>query len=271
MYKPNQLKITMENTTTILNGWNREFTAPSGFKYTIREQNGADEDILSNPSEAANMMNISRFLAGIIVDTDCTPNRLMTAEDVHNLPVLDKWAILFNSRIHSLGNTLEFEYDWGKENGGTVMYEQNLEDYLFDYAENPTMELLLSKPDAIPYYPMGKTSRDIEFETSRGHRFRFDLLTSHGEVYLSTLPLEKRTKNQTLIARNLRLEVDGKWDKVTNFSMFSVKEMAEIRSKVGSLDPIFKGTTKLVNPSYPELTTDIQIVSAHDFFYLGEI
>lgn len=259
----------MENN--ILEGWKREFTVPSGFKYTIREQNGADEDILSNPSEAANMMNISRFLAGIIVDTDYTPNRLMTPEEVHNLPVLDKWAILFNSRIHSLGNTLEFEYDWGKENGGAVMYEQDLEDYLFDYAETPTQEILLSKMDAIPYYPLGKQSRDIEFETSRGHKFRFDLLTSHGEVYLSTLPLEKRTKNQSLIARNLRLEVDGNWEKVTNFSMFNVKEMAEIRGKVGSIDPLFKGTTKLVNPSYPDLTAEIQIVSAHDFFYLGEI
>lgn len=251
-------------------GYKRTFTAPSGYKYTIREQNGADDDVLSNPSEVAGLMNISRFLAGIIVDTDYTPNRLMTPEEVHNLPVLDKWAILFNSRIHSLGNILEFDYDWGKE-GGKVAYEQDLEDFLFDYAEIPSEEILLSKKDAIPFYPNGKVFTDIDFTTSRGNHLKFDLLTTKGEAYVMSLPLEKRTKNQSLIARNLRLEVEGRWDKVTNFSMFSVKEMNEIRRTVSSLDPTFYGTTTVVNPSYPDMVGSVSLLSAKDFFYLEEI
>ena len=40
----------MEND--FLNARKLEFTVPSGYKYVIREQNGADDDILSNPVEA---------------------------------------------------------------------------------------------------------------------------------------------------------------------------------------------------------------------------
>lgn len=260
----------MENNT-FMQGHLREFTAPSGYKYTIREQNGADDDVLSNAAEASTLMNISRFLAGIVVKTDYTPNGKLTAEDVHGLPVLDKWAILFNSRIHSLGSTLEFEFDWGKEGGGKETYEQDLEEFLFNYAETPNEEELLSKSDAIPYYPMGKKFTDLEFTTSQGHNFKFDLLTSYGQVHVAQLPLEKRTKNVMLTVRNLRMEVDGKWDKVTNFSMFSVREIAEIRNHVNSMDPTFQGTTKIQNSRYPDMVTEISLLQANDFFYPGEI
>ena len=33
---------------------------------------------------------------------------------------------------------VEFEYDWGKENGGKVTYGQDLHEFLFDYSEVPT-------------------------------------------------------------------------------------------------------------------------------------
>lgn len=55
-----------------LEGRKLEFTVPSGYKYTIREQNGADDDILSNPVEAATLKNISRFIAAIVINTDYT-------------------------------------------------------------------------------------------------------------------------------------------------------------------------------------------------------
>lgn len=261
----------MENQIQTIQSNHVTFTVPSGYTYTIREQNGADDDILSNPAEVADLMNISRFIAGIIVDTDYTSSRKITPEEVHKLPVLDKWAILFKSRIHSLGNILEFEYDWGKENGGKVNYEQDLNEYLFDYSQEPTEELINSKPEAIPYYPLGKQYKNIEFTTSKGNILKFDLITTHGENYIAKLPLDKRTKNQALIARGICLNVDGKWEKITNFSMFGVKEMSEIRLKVAAIDPTFRGTTIVENPNYPDERTEISLLAAKDFFFLGEI
>ena len=43
------------------------FTGPSGFEYEIREQNGADEDILSNLSDMKTLMNLTKFIAAIVI------------------------------------------------------------------------------------------------------------------------------------------------------------------------------------------------------------
>lgn len=246
-----------------------EFITPSGHRVKIREQNGADDDILSNPAEAATLMNLSRFLAGLIVDSDYTKSGKLTVDEVHSLPSLDRYVILIRSRIFSLGSTMEFKYNWG-ENGGEVQYEQDLNELLFDYSQVPTMEELEAKPDAVPYYPEPGKFSDIEFTLTSGKQLKFDLLNAKGESYVANLPLDKQTKNQIYIARNLCLLVNEKWDKVANFSMFSVKDMIEIRNHIHSLDPIFNGTTTIENPITKD-KVDVPIIGMSDFFYPGEI
>ena len=257
----------MEND--FLNARKLEFTVPSGYKYVIREQNGADDDILSNPVEARTLRNISRFIAAIVVSTDYTQNGKLTVDDAHQLPVLDKYCIMFNSRMFSMGETVEFEHDWG-DGGGAILYAQDLKEFLFDYGVPPTEEELLEKPLANPYYPNGKKVKDIEFTTSYSNKFKFDVLTGEGESYIANLPDDKRTKNQELVARNLHLEVDGKWEKVTNFRMFSVKEMAEIRKEVYSCDPDFSGNTEVENPRTGEKGS-VNLLAIKGFFYPGEM
>ena len=256
-------------TQEIYNTRQLKFTTPSGHMVSIREQNGADDDVLSNPAEAATLMNLSRFLAGIIIDSDYTSSGKLTAEEVHNLPSLDRYAILFNSRIFSLGETLEFKYNWG-QSGGEVEYEQDLREFLFDYSKVPSMEELEAKPHAIPFYPEPGKTKDIEFTLTSGKKLKFDLMTANGENYITNLPLEKQTKNQVYVARNLCLMVNEKWDKVTNFSMFSIKDMKEIRNQIHSLDPVFEGITTIENPTTKE-KANVSIVGMGDFFYPGEI
>lgn len=257
----------MEN---ILEGFKREFVGPTGYKYTIREQNGADDDILSNELEARTLKNLSRFIASIVVNTDYTSNGRLTVDQAHNLPCLDKYCILFNSRIHSIGSELEFEFDWGSDNGGVLTYSQDLNGFLFDYSLDPTEDLLKSKPDAIPYYPNGKKIKDLEIVTSSGKRLLYDLLSGEGESYILNLPKEQNTKNKALIARNLRLEVNGKMEKVESFHVFSIKDMAEIRKEVQANDPIFNAITTIENP-ISNISTQVSIVGMRGFFYPGEI
>lgn len=258
----------MEN---ILEGRKLEFVAPSGYKYTIREQNGADDDILSNPVDAATMRNLSAFIAAIVVNTDFTPNGKLTVDQAHNLPCLDRYCILFNSRIHSLGDEVEFEYDWGKDNGGVANYVQDVNEFLFDYSKVPSEEEMEEKPNAIPFYPNGKQFKDIKVELSSGKVVKFDLLTAEGEAYILNLAPNKRTKNQELVARNLCLEVNGNFEKVTSFHLFSVKDMMEIRKEVFAYDPVFNGVSEIVNPNDSTQTTLISVVAIKDFFYPGEI
>lgn len=250
---------------------NYTFTTPSGHEVTIREQNGEDDDILSNPVEAQTMMNLSRFIAAIVVKCNYTENGRLTPSQAHELPALDRYCILFNSRKFSLGDTVDFIYDWGPDNGGKQEYTQELDEFLFDYSKLPTEEECASKPNAIPYYPKGGVFKDIVFEISTGKKLMFDLFNAKAEAYILELPLDQRTKNKELVARNLRLEVDGKWDKVTNFRSFTVKEMREIRSEIMGNDPVFYGTTLIENPRVPGQTTEINIVALKDFFYPGEM
>lgn len=247
-----------------------KFTAPSGFKYTIREQNGNDDDILSNYMEAENLMNISRFISAIIVETDFMgKNGRITPEEAHKIPSLDRYCIIFQSRILSYGPELEFKEDWG-EKLGVVEYEQNLRDFLFNYNETPSKEELLEKPSAIPYYPLGKDIRELEFSTSSGKKLKIDILTGEGESFIVNLPPQKQTKNSALIARNLMLLVENKWEKVTNFAMFSPRDMMEIRTFIRDNDPIFEGTTEITHPGTGAVKT-AYILAIDSFFYPWEI
>lgn len=256
----------MENIRTKL------FIGPSGTTYEIREQNGEDEEILSNEADVKNLMNITKFIAGIVVNTTFTESGKLTIKDALNLPLLDRMAIIFQSRIFSLGDIINFEYDWSddKEKEDKVLYEQDLKEFLFDdYSKVPSDEELEAKPDAIPYYPDIKQLKDNELILSTGKVLRWDHLDGNGEIYLINLTPKERTRNSKLLARNLRLQVDGNWDKVTNFRLFSVREMAEMRNEILSKDPEFLGTTDILHPDSNQVVK-YPIMMAPTFFYLTE-
>lgn len=249
------------------------FKLPSGYEVTIREQNGEDDDILSNPVDAKTFMNLSKFIAGIVTDTDITATRLLTPDDVQKMPSLDRYAIMINSRIFSLGNILDFRYDWDGPADGqvrTVDYEVNLrEEFLFDYGVIPTMEEMEAKPNAIPFYPVPKQSKDITFNTRSGKELCFDLLSAEGEAYVMNLPLSERTKNQELIARNLKLKVGENYEPVKNFRLFSSQDMMDIRSTIKGMDPIFAGTTQIEDPETKQKIM-VPVMAVDNFFYPRE-
>jgi len=245
-----------------------EFIAPSGHSYTIREQNGEDDDILSNPVRAKTLQNLSDFASGLIVTNTRNSGRL-TSDEIQELPALDRYVILFNSRVFSIGKDVDFEFDWGKENGGIAQYEVDLNDFLFDYSSVPTEEVLNSKPNAVPFYPAPEKEKGIEINLTSGKVVSFDLLSGTGETYMVSLPI--KTKNSELKARNLKLSVQGKFEVVENFRLFSVKDMMEIRAKVNEYDPIFAGQTDIENPHKSDQKTIINVVAIPGFFYPGEI
>ena len=256
--------------TNEIYGQKMTFVAPSGFTYTIREQNGADDDILSNASTAKNLMNLSYFIAGIVIETDATVSKKLTAQEALQLPVLDRYCILLNSRILSLGPVLEFTHDWGKENGGEVSYEQNLEEFLFDYSNLPSEEELNSRPDAIPFYPNGKNIKNIEFTLPSGKLIKFDILTGEAETRLMEMSIANRTKNQELVVRNICLKVGEEWQPISNFYAFSAREMTVLRKLVYANDPVWTGSTKIINP-YNDEEQYINIMGIPGFFYPEEI
>lgn len=249
-----------------------EFIAPSGFKYVIREQNGEDEDILTNPKDARDLTNLIKFVASLVVDTNYTKSGKLTLEDAKNMPLLDKYCILIQNNIFSLGGKLEFDHTF--QDGSTFTFEQDLKELVFeDYTEFPTDEELNAKPDAVPYYPLmpnGDITKimGITHTLSSGKEVKFDVMTSSSEQYILRLPEEKRTRNAELMARNLRLQVNGNWEKVTNFRSFSMADMKELRKIISEVDPVFAGTVVLENPRDPNIKELYSLLGNPDFFGL---
>ena len=247
----------------------KTFVVPSGHSYTIREQNGGDDDILSSKVGLDKLMNITNFISSIVVFTTSTNHGKLTPDEAYNLPVLDRNVILIQSRIHSLGKEVEFDFEW--KPGIKTGYSQNLNELIFeDYSKFPTEDEIKSKPDAVPYYPT-KIFKDIEILTATGKKLLFDRYTNADEVEYINLSLEQQTKNRKLICRNLRLVVDGNPVKVSNFEMFSVSEMREINKVVKDLDPTYDGVIYITNPENPNQRTSLNIFSLDSFFYLEEI
>lgn len=257
-------------------------TLPSGYSCEIREQNGEDEEILSNPAKIKNFMNVNEFIAGIVIHTDFTASGKLLVQDVLKLPLLDRAVILINSRIFSLGEELEFDYTWPRPDGSKdpskYTYTQDLKDYIFeDYSNKPSEEELLAKPDAVPYYILPESPdnpgrvqlTDLKLTLSSGKEIMWDVATVESEQYLMKLGMDNISRNKDLIARNLRLKVGENWEKVQNFKLFSVKDMAEMRKEILSLDPSFTGNTEIVDP-VTHNTAQVSILAVPAFFYLTE-
>ena len=247
------------------------FVAPSGYEYTIREQNGEDEDILTNPREMRNLLHLSRYISAIVMDSK--PFGKLTFEKALELPLLDRYCILFNSRIFSIGNILEFSYEWTNVTNGVkheVRYEEDLNNYLFDYSSVPSDEEVNAKPHASPFFlDPSILESGQEFTLSSGKVVRWKVATSNSEQYLFKLTDEKRTGNAEIMARGLELLVENKWEKVTNFKLFSVKDMAEIRRQIKTYDPPFLGVSDIMNPDTGEVV-QYPVMAAPGFFLLIE-
>ena len=250
------------------------FVAPSGYSYTIREENGEDEEILSNQADVQSFKNITKFLAAIIVATDFTENGKMSINDAFNIPYLDRYCILIQSRIFSLGNILQFSYTWPGEKE-PIYYEQDLNELLFDdYSKPITQEEKDLKPDAIPQYPEQELCKTIHYKNyelalSSGKVVMFDFADGNAERAIALLPLDKRTRNSSLIARNLKLKVGEDFERVQRFNLFSIKDLAEISQAITELEPTTDLTTEIENPTTGEKLR-FPIMSAPRFFFLTE-
>lgn len=251
------------------------FVAPSGTEYTIREQNGQDEEILTNMGDIKKGMNINNFLQGIIVSSSKKAGKL-SMQDVMDMPILDRSCILIQSRIFSIGETLEFEYSWPNpqniEKPRKFEYELDLHEYLFDDYSKPeaiTEEMLLEKPKGIPFYPIRQEEKYYTFDLRSGKKIRFHLANGHSEIYLMKLTDDQRTRNTDLIMRGLELNVEGNWEKVFNFSLFSTKDMRELRKYVNSIDPSADLSTPVQDPETGEVE-EVSIMGLVSFFFPEE-
>lgn len=268
-------KDNSEQYEEMLYGQKKQLVLPSGYEVTIREQNGHDDDILSNASTVQDLSNIDIFLSSLIIQTDlpfATGGKLSTA-DMGKMLLRDKYYLLFASRIHSMGNIIKFTFDWGKDNGGEVEYVDDLNNFVWDYSKP------MPEKDDEAYYPYriepyvgvgGAAHGKQEIKLQSGKELRFELLNGKAEKVLLKLKREEQTRNSEIKARGLELKHEGSWVKVDNFVYFTKRDMAELHKKINELDPSFRGITELENPQTKEITY-FPIMNTTSFFYPEEI
>lgn len=245
------------------------FTVPSGKTFEVREQNGEDEDILSRPQDLQDLMYLSKFISAIVVHTDATESGKLSVKEALDLPLLDRYCILIKARIFSIGPDLDFTYTWPNMKE-PCNYSEDLTQYVFDDYSKVTEEEIIAKPNAIPLYSDPENLKGRVVTLSSGKVISFDCATGTSEAAIFALPEEERSNNKNYIYRNLKLEVDGKMEKVTNFSMFNPKDMAEIRKIMISQDPTWLGVTDIPHPNGRD-NIQLPILAIPSFFFPMEM
>lgn len=261
-----------EQAESLFYGEKKELLLPSRFSVTIREQNGNDDEILSNKSLAKDLSNLDMFISSLVLKTDLPFAKAgkLSSTDVGNMLLRDKYFIVFASRVHSIGPEVKFDFDWGKENGGVKSYVDNIESYLWDYNE-PFPEEGDENYNPYRIEPYGEEpygTKEIVLTSSK--KLRFHLLNGKSEKILLKEPMEKQSRLSEIKARNLEQETNGKWEKVDNFSFFTKKDMTELNFIINTMDAPFAGLTEIENPKNGEVIY-YPIIKAENFLYPEEI
>lgn len=257
------------------------FVTPAGLHVAIREQNGEDDGILSNLSKINNNTAYNSFLAGIIVGCEEMKSLPGNPDMVKRLLLRDRLVILLQSRIFSLGNELVFKHTWHEELE-PVEYTQDLNDFIWDYAKPfPQVGEPGYHKDRIPPYPasvyadiIAGNSPGLVLPLPSGKLVRYTYTDAEADDKMSNTPDEEFSVNTDLLHRNMELDIDGTWVKVSSFKAFSAKDMSWIRSHVKVNDQKYGAIMEVQNPYFGKVNKPdlrkvdyINVQSLPDFFY----
>lgn len=240
------------------------FTLPSSRKITIREQNGADDEILSQLSDLKKGFGgWDKFIVAITVDP------VLTLLDLGSWHTNDKYYTLLKSRIFSLGPNLHFGSECPSCSHKGI-HDEDLSAYDWDLSK-PILEVKPG-PLAVKSYPLGLKT-EVEFKLSSGKHIRYDIITVAHESYALLQNEHSLNKNSELLMRKIAYKEAGKdWMPILSFSNFSPKDMSEIRKNVSVNDPQWDLNSRIKCPNpMCEKVYNISLLSQPDFFFPLEI
>ena len=265
-----ETKTEQEQVKDQLWGQTLDLLLPSGRKMIIREQNGDDDDILSNSGLQKDLSNQNEFIKGIVIKAD-TPSGKLSDTDIDNMLLKDKYYIMFASRIHSIGKTVHFEYDW-KKDGGKQGYDDDISLYIWDFStEYPNKghkDYLESRME--PYTENASSTQYIQ--TTSGKELSFECMRIRDEKDMLKMKISEITKNKELTQRSLKLKMsNGEYKTIQNFRFFSKKDMIEIHRKVNTIDAPFMPLSEIESPEEGVPAILYPIISSSNFFFPEEI
>jgi hypothetical protein len=264
------MKTEQEEVKDHLYGQTKELLLPSGNIVTIREQNGDDDDILSNQVLQKDLSNQNKFIQGIVIKADTTSGKLSDS-DIANMLLKDKYFIMFASRIHSIGDIVNFTYDW-KEFGGIQEYDDDINKYIWDFSkEYPTKDSKdYNQYRMEPYTADASETQHMTLES--GKELTFECLRIKDEQAMLKLTKVDQTINRELLQRNLKLKMSGgQFETVKNFRFFTKRDMVKIHKTVNSVDSPFMPITKIESPDENVAPVLYPVIGSNNFFFPEEI
>ncbi len=252
------------------------FVGPSGIAYTLRETNGDDDAILSNAGGAKDGSNFNKWIAAVVTAVSGTKHR-MTEKEASQIPIRDRSAILFASRIFSLGPIVKFGHTCSRKTCGFSSlddhpYEEDLNQFFWDF-KNPRPSL--GEPGyyatLMPAYPVQPIVNPIEKTLSSGKQIRLKYLDGEGESIFLEVAQEDLNKNYELLSRKLEAKLEGdNWTTVQNFKPFTSRDMLELRKIVKTYDEPWDAICSIPCPKCHNVD-QVNLLGVTDFFFPTEI
>jgi hypothetical protein len=238
---------------------------PSGAFVVIREQTGADDEILSSlGNDASDLFPLNKFIHGILVSYtypgSSDPSKL-TLQEFLKLPIRDKYYILIKSRIFSLGPDVEFQYSFNNPEAKDDFIEDLNK---FCYPTDTEIPEELSEGMIKPYSV--KVGEPIYIELSDNRVARFTLLDGYGEMMSNDPKNAHYGINLELYCRKLEIKQGNDFVPVRNFQEFSARTMAQIRGIIRKVDPALQLVTDVQHPMTGEII-EVPLLGLPDFFF----
>lgn len=247
------------------------FTSPSGHVFTIREQNGDDDETLTSidgDKKEENIKNLNLFLSSIIRENTVNNKKHLTIDEVNELKLKDKYYILLKSRLHSIGNNLRFGARCPKKDcKHETIFKEDLTKYDTDLSTyNPEAEKYKYQ---ITPYPAGKDLTKT-LTLSSGRKVRYTYLNVGAEYGISKQ--DKISQNSELYARSLALynPQTQQYETLGSFNVFSKKDMIELGKEIEDNDQQFMMFMELECQKCG-FKWEVPFLYLKDFFFPGEI
>lgn len=246
MEKKRRVAIVGVGETSMLNEAPRlTITMPSGFKASVRETNGEDEDIVSKLGDNKEGNALYKYLAGIIMVDD----KPVSLEEMLKWKVRDIYYGIMKTRIFTHGSKVVFDHTF--ESGLTKTFIEDLGFYDWDLSNKEKWPPQLDEEgyDERVIQPYRTPGDWAEGETSSKKRFRFKYLTAEDEIKSTGMRVDDLTINDKLRIREFQLFMSTQtWQKIERFNILSSKDMSEIRTTLERVDPEFNFITTFPNP-----------------------
>ncbi len=244
-----------------------EFILPSGYTCIIREHNGEDDELITTEKHLLDGTSIHRYVASIIQLHGYYGNGV-TLKQVKEMPIRDIYTILIKSRIFSIGEIIEFSYTFSDDED-EQLFREDLRRYIHNYESDfpKEGEEGYDKYKLEPYID-DPYENDIIIKLTSGKEVKMNYAQGQAETHMALLDSEKRNINQELKARNIQFKSPdfSDWKTVISFSVFSKKDMQQIRTALRKVDPPLAIITDLEDPKNGNIH-EVNVAGLQDFFF----